>query len=319
MPTVTNARAKATTTKPSATARRLTDTELLIQANSFRVAGTVRFWGAEFEHPEAGNHAHHLNDTIFEAKSDSTIPRGSGNCGCQACNHSCNCSECNRSSRYTTCNNRGLNEVTTKPTDRDWGRHLTDYIEALGDTGLSPEDYRYWCGDCDDTDCGCDEDYSEDLSNWGFHTHIDARDLSFREVASVVRLGTAIMRNFPAVFGSDEDEYNHHHQNEAELHELATNGNWSGQRPSVNPAGVVRYLSLEESDRQDPNDYPSSSQKATIEFRTFRYTDSPELHSARVATARAIVDYVASGQPLFYLIRERNFELVLEALEINKH
>jgi len=87
----------------------------------------------------------------------------------------------------------------------------------------------------------------------------------------------------------------------------------------VNPSGVIRYLSLEESDRQDPYDYPSSSQKATIEFRTFRYTDDPKLHSARVATARSIVDYVKSGKQLFYLIRERNFERVLEALEINKH
>ena len=309
---VKSARAKATTLK-------LTETGLLLRANSVREQGRVRYWGAEFEHPEAGNHAHHLNDTIFEAKSDSTIPRGSGNCSCQECNHSCDCSECDRSRNYSTCNNRGLNEVTTKPTNRDWGHHLNDYIRALGETGLDPEDFRYYCGDCDDTDCGCDEDYSEDLSNWGFHTHIDARDLSFREVASVVRLGTAIMRNFPAVFGADEDEYNHHHTNEEELHELATKGEWRGSRPSVNPAGVIRYLSLEESDRQDPDDYPSSSQKATIEFRTFRYTDSPELHSARVATARAIVDYVKSGKPLFYLIREKNFELVLEALEISKH
>jgi len=314
-----SARAKATTSQPSTPAIPLTDTGLLLQANSVREQGRVRFWGAEFEHPEAGNHAHHLDGTVHEAKHDSTIPTGSGNCECQACNHSCDCSECDRSSRYTYCSNRANNEVATKPTDRDWGRHLTDYIEALDKTGLSPEDYRYWCGDCDETDCGCDEDYSDDLSNWGFHTHIDARDLNFRQVASVVRLGTAIMRNFPVVFGSDDDGYNHHHQNEEELQELATKGEWRGQRPSVNPAGVVRYLSLEESDRQDPYDYPSSSQKATIEFRTFRYTDNPELHSARVATARAIVDYVKSGQPLFYLIRERNFQLVLEALEISKH
>ena len=309
---VMSAREKATTFK-------LTDTGLLLRANSVREQGRVRFWGAEFEHPEAGNHAHHLNDTLFEAKNDSTIPRGSGDCSCQLCNHSCDCSECDRSSRFTSCDNRGLNEVTTKPTNRDWGHHLNDYIEALGETGLSPEDFRYWCGDCEDTDCGCDEDYSEDLSNWGFHTHIDARDLNFREVASVVRLGTAIMRNFPEVFGSDDDEYNHHHQNEEELHELATKGDWRGSRPSVNPSGVIRYLSLEESDRQDPYEYPSSSQKATIEFRTFRYTDDPKLHSARVATARSIVDYVKSGKPLFYLIRERNFERVLEALEINRH
>jgi hypothetical protein len=117
------------------------------------------------------------------------------------------------------------------------------------------------------------------------------------------------------VFG-EGDGYNSHARQD-DIEEIA-NGRVFG-RFSVNPVGVINYLSRDESDRTDSRLDPSAREKATIEFRAMRYTTNPELMKARVALARAIVDYVKDNKPTYWLLRSESLAEILEELEIYKH
>jgi len=168
---------------------------------------------------------------------------------------------------------------------------------------------------CDN--CGDSNDISEQSQDWGFHTHIDARDLTIRQVGSVVRLGTYAMKQWGNAFGADTDGYNPHATDNEIEHN--SNGEWRS-RCGVNATPILAYFkNYQEADRQDPTDYPNTSRKATIEFRNFRATDNGILHLSRVAVARAIVDYVVEGKPVFWLLRETDLEKFLTELEVWKH
>jgi hypothetical protein len=314
---MTVAKAQARFNKPSKTTTPRTPEETLIFANQKRgSAYQVRYWGTEFEHPEAGNQAFRIIPLVHEAKHDQTIPQAQGSCGCDNCNHSCNCSQC--SHRTNWCSLASHTEIATIPMNYPWDSALHAYIKALGDTGLNPSDYQSWCNSCESDYCDCDEDesYSEDYSNWGFHTHVDARDLTMRQVASVMRLATSIMSKHPEAFGVDNYSSP---ARETDIALLAVRSEWHSGRPTVNPTGIIYFKTrIHESD-QILEGTPRAEQKGTIEFRQFRYTANPELHRARVAFARAVVDYVAEGKPLFYLLREKSLAKSLEALEINNH
>lgn len=292
----------------------------LKQANTNPGHEPVRFWGTEFEHPHAGNRWHRLDGLIFEVKHDGSVPSGGESCDCPKCSHSCNCYNCSVS-RY--CGNAGLQEVALLPTNRRWHWQITDFLEALKETGVEPDTYcDDYCSYHDSRTCeddGEDTDYcetSESENNWGFHTHIDARDLTLRQVATATRLLTDLLQRFEGAFG--EDCYNAP-LSERELSQIPE-GYLPHRQSTVNPRGIITYFnSYSEAERQDPRDTPRASSKATIEVRQLRFTTDPELHEARVAFCRAVVDYVKANKPVFWLARERDFDKVLAELEINKH
>ena len=285
----------------------------------------VRYWGTEIEHPRAGQFLTKLIDnTVFETKTDPTVKDadnwGDNKCECRECAHDCGCNQCQ--ANRSQCRASGHNEVALMPCLIAKPRGFVEYVECLTE---SPTDYEdYFCHNCE---CECDDgwcencesgdDVGESEQNWGFHTHIDARDLTLRQVGSVVRLGTYAMKQFPNAFGADEDTYNSHATGD-EIQRIGE-GEFR-QRPSVNASGILNYLArYQEADREDPKGRPTTSLKATVEFRSFRSTDHGILHLSRVATARAIVDYIAEGKPVFWLLRERDLEKFLTELEIWKH
>jgi hypothetical protein len=286
-------------------------------------SGKVRYWGTEIEHPRAGQFLGKLiENEIYETKTDPTVAEAMepNQCQCNQCAHDCNCNQC--AYRRNRCSASTHNEIALAPCRLPNPRGFADYCEQLTET---PKDYaNFWCESCEyDSEeeychnCGDDGYTIEQEQNWGFHTHIDARDLTLRQVASVVRLGTYAMKQWANAFGADIDTYNSH-ASEQEI-ERNAEGDW-GERPSVNATPILNYIRrYHEADRQDPADYPNTSAKATIEFRSFRATDNGVLHLSRVATARAMVDYVASGKPLFWLLRETDFEKFLTELEIWNH
>lgn len=296
---------------------RNTETLLRVYRSQERRASKVRYWATEFEHPEAGNCANLLGHLLGDAKHDPTIPPSVGRCNCPICNHKCDCGHCTR--RFQNCSTAHCTEVTMAPTNSAWRVELSEYIRALKDTGLDPEDFEGWCADCDTNanECGCEWDI-EDKSNWGFHTHVDARDLTIRQVASVLRLGNRILSQWEDAYGYDG--YTDGWTDEQTITDLANGEGSVWGRDRINAAPVLNYFArLSEADRQDPSDPPHPAHKATIEFRQFRYTGNPDLHGARVATARAIVDYIKAGKPTFWLLREPDFEKVLTELEIWQH
>jgi hypothetical protein len=279
----------------------------------------VRYWATEFEHPHAGNRWQFMRGLINEVKHDSTVPSVGEDCSCEDCAHDCNCRNCQQ--KYRTCSNAGKQELTMIPYDRAWSHQIGSYIEALAETEIQPDDFSEWCGYHESNQCeyeGEDTDYceSEDRSSWGFHTHLDARDLTIRQVATASRLLTAFLSRFEDAFGFD---YYNTNLEESDLERVAE-GKLPWGRARVNPAPIIRYFAeYQEADREDPSGAPRASAKATIEIRQLRYTDNPRLHEARVAFCRAVLDYVAENKPVFYLIRETDLAKVCQELEIGKH
>ena len=272
----------------------------------------TRFWGTEIEHPRAGQFLRKLIDLdIFETKEDPTVtPALSPNrCECRECSHSCDCNQCQYN--RAQCRASQMNEVALAPSTLAKPRGFEEYCAELTE---EVDDYEtLFCEDCESDLDGV----RESEQNWGFHTHIDARDLTLRQVGSVVRLGTYAMKQFANAFGADQDSYNSH-ATEDEIERVGT-GEYR-QRPSVNASPILTFFSrYQEADRPDPSGRPEPSHKATIEFRSFRATDSGLLHLSRVAVARAIVDYIAEGKPVFWLLREPDLEKFLTELEVWKH
>ena len=284
----------------------------------------VRYWGTEIEHPRAGQFLTKLiENEVYETKNDPTVQTAlsPNKCECRECGHKCECNQCDYNRRQ--CRSSQDNEVALAPCRLPNPRGFIEYCAELTET---PDQFAEgFCYDCErETDdegycynCESSDGVSESEQNWGFHTHIDARDLNIRQVGSVVRLGTYAMKQWSNAFGADIDTYNSH-ASERELERIA-NGEY-GERPSVNATPILSYISrYHEADRQDPSEYPNTSRKATIEFRSFRATDNGLLHLSRVAVARAIVDYIAEGKPVFWLLRETDLEKFLTELEVWKH
>lgn len=284
----------------------------------------VRLWGTEIEHPRAGQFAYLLGrqTDVYECKDDPTVQHATDNkCKCHQCEHDCNCRECHR--RNSRCQNSYTNELATSPSNFT---APADLLELIGNLTETPEDYSEWfCNYCetelDEEYCpNCDDshDVGETGSNWGFHTHIDSRDLNIRQVGSVVRLATYAMKQWGSAFGADTDGYNSH-ATEQEIERIQLEG-FTHSRASVNAQGILNWLAKPEADREDPAlSSPRVRDKATIEFRNFRATSNGILHLSRVAFARSVVDYIAEGKPVFYLLRETDLEKFLTELEIWKH
>ena len=312
-----------TLSESQATLVRIADIEN--RGGSVGESNTVRYWGTEIEHPRAGQFLTKLIDNgVFETKTDPTVKDadnwGDNKCECRECAHSCGCNQCQ--ANRNQCRASGHNEVALMPCLIAKPRGFVEYCAELTERPTDYEEYfchnceceaeEGWCENCDSGD-----DVGESQQNWGFHTHIDSRDLTIRQIASVVRLGTYAMKQWENAFGADEDTYNDH-ASDNEIERIAL-GEFR-QRPSVNASGILNYLArYQEADREDPNGRPTTSLKATIEFRSFRSTDNGILHLSRVAVARSIVDYVASGKPLFWLLREPDLEKFLNWLEVWKH
>jgi hypothetical protein len=278
-----------------------------------RTLRNVRYWGLEIEHPEAGNYCWQLGALVRESHRDETIPYVGENCHCDTCDHSCDCKQCQV--RWRTCDHAGNTEVTLMPSLYSWHYELNSYWGDLVATGYEPSDFENWCSECQSENCESYDCDTGDRSNWGLHTHVDARDLTLQNVGSVMRLAGALFQRFEGAFGYDN--YNHH-ASEADIREMLERGSVWG-RNSVNPSGILRYFERHEADRSEAGRTPNADEKGTIEFRQFRWTKDPELMQARVATARAIVDYVKAGKPIFWLARETDLKQVLTELEIWKH
>lgn len=277
----------------------------------------VRYWGTEFEHPYAGCFRDSLESYLRESHNDSTVPivASREDCQCLNCSHSCDCERCEIRSHWCEFNQH--TEVTMKPSQRPRPQEVVNLMQELAGKRLDPNDFSDWCNGCemDGDDCGCG---GENLADWGFHTHLDARDLTLSQVASATRLLSVFLEQFSEELGADGDGYNNQ-LDHSEIESIRQGYRVSG-RPRVNPNPVISYFGEHhEEDRQDPTERPNHNAKATIEIRGFRYTSDPDFHLARVAFVRAVVDYVKAGQPVYWLAREKSLEAVCEALEFSKH
>jgi hypothetical protein len=109
---------------------------------------------------------------------------------------------------------------------------------------------------------------------------------------------------------------------------------FSERMVAVNVTNVVRWLGWNDTpvtigehpdyaEFQDTNPKGPMARrderKSTIEFRQFQSIADPDIIEARASVCRALVDYVASGSPLYWLLRCETKEQLFDLLQPELH
>ena len=256
----------------------------------------VRRWGFEIESPIIGAVKSDSDWRDYDGLdfcSDGSLSGGECECECSDCYHSCNCDNCERADYLDHCGDCSTNEVcsarpVTTPTLDQWGR----FLDKLA---------RDWSPV---------ENWGE---NWGGHLHIEARDLTKRQAASVVIIGERMFQLAPDWFSGGRDDYNE--PLDRERLSGFIQDKFSGY--NTNRASWVSIHNLRASEPQpykagDPYDHA----KTTIEFRAFRSTADRKLIEFRALVARAIVEYCAKGGQPYWLTSCQDFGKFLRVLGI---
>lgn len=243
---------------------------------------TVRRWSYEIEANELGRAYNELNRLGLDLKNDGSVNERWEDCDCETCEHDCNCNNCSWDSYdQEKCEDSQATEATPNRLNKcltaDHDGKIAEACEALED-----------CGAYIDSSCGG-------------HIHIDAGELTPRQVANIMRVWDKIQEQLWFIVGRTYGEANGY-ADRVENYDIESvlSGNESN-RCSVNPNNWLRH-------RQN------SGIKNTIEFRQFSGTIDPELIMIRGLVCRKLVEHAERNLPLYYLLNATTPAQVLSEL-----
>ena len=270
----------------------------------------VRRWGVEIEHPDVSLFSNGQLER-WARVYDNSVRQNDCECECEACVHDCNCNQCEITNGWGSedhCEDCTANEASSpvmlKQRFSDWERRELAELQERFEM--------------------------EDHHLWGGHIHVEARDLTIPQIGAVQKvylrvydiLGERLTgRDFIVQFAED-----YRNMNERER--------FAERMLAVNVTNVVRWLGWNDTpvtigehpdypEFQDTNPTgPMSSRderKSTIEFRHFQSIADPDIIEARASICRAIVDYVASGSALYWLLRCETKEQLFDLLQPELH
>ncbi len=273
----------------------------------------VRRWGFEAEHPlveQVRNASSYGEKCKFEFVHDPSVDAENDGCECDCrdCTyHECNCDYCDSyNDDPDHCGDcQAVNELcTSEPVPTAWNPEF----EPLLRRGVRFEQDYFENGHRWGDPTG---------ERWGGHIHIEARDLTRRQILTALAVSDIVFRLAPEWVIGWEDTYNQNKITEkAKADFLSGVGRWGMPRDvavsATNVAGV---------DLPQPYEFGDTSWgKTTLEFRLFRTTFDPELIQIRGALARAIVNYAKRNEfGLYWVARCKTFEQVLEELGFGHH
>jgi hypothetical protein len=139
-------------------------------------------------------------------------------------------------------------------------------------------------------------------STCGNHIHIEAKDLTTRQIANVVRLWDKVQHLLSPVIGRSYNGYADS-VNEFDIAQI-TQGQSVDRYKAVNTQGVLWHLA---NDRHT---------KSTIEFRQFAGTVDADLIIARGFICRALVEYCQKDLPIYWVNRTTTAKELLAELGI---
>lgn len=258
-------------------------TQSLIEWTRKQPNADCRRWSYEIESPEIARHADSLFRVGFECHHDGSVSDVDCDCECDDCQpHSCDCDHCDRADYYdpdhcATCMATEAAPSNHKPVTTTHDTERLDYVRE-----------------------NLDEDYID--STCGNHIHINATDLTPRQIANVMRLWDKVQNLLSPVIGRSYTGYADN-ITEEDIAEVAQ-GNTVDRYKAVNTQGILYHLSN------------GRHQKSTIEFRQFAGTVDADLIIARGFICRALVEYCQKDQPLYWLNRTTTAKELLAELGI---
>lgn len=241
----------------------------------------VRRWSYEIEAVNLGAVSYQLQDLGLVTHQDGSVTESDCHCDCDSCAHSCNCDNC---------------DITNGYADND---HCSDCL----DTECAPADHKpvVTSHDLGRLPEACSwlqrEAYVDD--SCGGHIHVDASGLTKAQAIRIGRVWHNIQTHLADLIGRDY-------------------GQFAGQFTDAQTAyaeadSPERYLAVNLSNIA--NEWRGyTAYKRTVEFRQFAGTLEAEVITARGFLCRAIVEYCASNQPIYWLMRAQNGYEVLKAL-----
>jgi hypothetical protein len=242
----------------------------------------VRRWSYEIEANELGRAWEKLDRLGYELKNDGSVNERFEDCDCDTCNHDCNCSNCSWDSYdQERCDESQSTEATPRSSSKcltaDHEGKIAEACEALEDSGAYVD------------------------SSCGGHIHIDAQEMTPRQVANVMKAWDKIQEQLWVIVGRTYGEANGY-ADRVEAYDIdAVLSNNEANRCSVNPNNYLRHLR-------------NSGVKNTIEFRQFSGTIDPELIMLRGLVCRKLVEHAERNLPLYYLLNATTPAQVLSEL-----
>lgn len=265
----------------------------------------TRRWGFEIETPDISRYYSALESEGFSVVTDASVDYTECSCTCDQCEHECDCPNCDIRNGYDSpdhCGDCQANEASSPVLYR---RHLAegarDALEALHD------------------------DNSADMENGG-HIHVEARDLTIRQISTIQSLYLKLADLMPSAFGRG---FNHYAEDFEEWNQMDRLGE---RYCAVNATNLVRYswngnvpkVWADDADRRElrgMNAYgaPVDTFKTTLEFRQFASTANADIIEARAMLVRSLVDYVANGGAPYWVTRCTTSAELLQVLEPYNH
>lgn len=246
-----------------------------------------RRFGVEIETPEACK----ITPWGFDTTHDPSVADADCECECDECAHSCDCPYCERSDYGSdhcgSCTDNELALEYHQGTETTGNGYIRRVCEQLQEIGSNHEDhYR--------------------SHPYGGHIHTEARDLSTQQLATLLRAYKHAQKLFPTIefFGREENDYCSR-ITESNIEDTAKG--WSIDRMvAVNTQNVLNFKNAQQN---NPDRYNMETvYKSTVEFRQFASTNDWKLTLTRVAFCIALVDYIAKGTPVYWLLRTKTWQ-----------
>lgn len=238
-----------------------------------------RRWSYEIEAVNLGNASDTLQNLGFDTHCDPSITSDSCECSCEACVHECDCSNCSIANGWDDPEHCGdCSDTEAAPSDHKPvttthdAERLAPAIAALERAGSYVDD------------------------TCGGHIHIDASDLSARQVATVMRIWNKAQELLPTVVGRTENHYAELSTAE-EIEAVADSDNteryYAPER--YRAVNALNWFNARHSSRENPT-------KFTLEFRQFSGELDAPLIIARGFLCRAIVEHAKSNRANLWLL-----------------
>jgi hypothetical protein len=243
----------------------------------------VRRWSFEIEANYLGASYWELRDLgRYDLKGDSSVNYLWTDCDCDTCNHDCNCERCDRDYYDSDpCEESQIAEVAP----------LNHYAITTADGDTLAEVCRIIKSNGGSVD-----------ESTGGHIHIDAQDMTIKQIANLMRVWDRVQELLPELVGRSYQE----------------------------AQGYADPLDRSDIERMERGDYPPRScinainaynyrlsgewHKNTIEFRQFSGTLDSGLIQLRGLVARRLVEYFEKGNPPYYLMNAKDANQVLSEL-----
>jgi hypothetical protein len=247
----------------------------------------VRRWSYEIEANYLGAGWYELDRLgVYDGKSDTSVNERYEGCDCDTCEHSCDCEHCDRTNGYydnDPCEESQFTEISpnkySKVITPDHEGNILRACQILDEAGATVDE------------------------STGGHIHIDAREMTVRQVSNLMKVWHTIQEHLPEIVGRTYREANGFADPTTEYDLRAIENGEQTSRGAINPNNYLNHKQ-------------NSMYKNTLEFRQFSGTLDPDLIMMRGLLARKLVEYCERQFSIYYLLNAGSPDKILTELGI---